>query len=216
MSAFGGKADIGNSPRPLLTQSGHRAAVPRSTSSAQSSGAAAPNYAAEAVCGFLPTTFRLCFIGEQWTAAMAVAEKIGTAAHAPTKHAWAPAALACMGVVFGDIGTSPLYTLGVRPKLSSPLIAIWSLHSPPNIGCLQFMLGAFLLHGGLMSYGIDLVDVYQQSASYVDRILRGANPADLPVQSPTRYETDLNLKTAKALGFSVPASLLVRADEVIE
>jgi putative tryptophan/tyrosine transport system substrate-binding protein len=70
--------------------------------------------------------------------------------------------------------------------------------------------------GGLMSYGIDLVDVYQQSASYIDRILRGANPADLPVQSPTRYETALNLKTAKALGFSVPASLLVRADEVIE
>ena len=70
--------------------------------------------------------------------------------------------------------------------------------------------------GGLMSYGIDLVDVYQQSASYIDRILRGANPADLPVQSPTKYETALNLKTAKALGFSVPASLLVRADEVIE
>jgi putative ABC transport system substrate-binding protein len=70
--------------------------------------------------------------------------------------------------------------------------------------------------GGLMSYGIDLVDVYRQSASYVDRILRGANPADLPVQSPTKYETALNLKTAKALGFSVPASLLVRADVVIE
>ena len=70
--------------------------------------------------------------------------------------------------------------------------------------------------GGLMSYGIDLVDVYQRSASYVDRILRGTNPADLPVQTPTRYETALNLKTAKALGFSVPASLLVRADEVIE
>jgi putative ABC transport system substrate-binding protein len=70
--------------------------------------------------------------------------------------------------------------------------------------------------GGLMSYGIDLVDVYQRSASYVDRILRGANPADLPVQTPTKYETALNLKTAKALGLSVPASLLVRADEVIE
>jgi len=74
----------------------------------------------------------------------------------------------------------------------------------------------FVTDGGLMSYGIDLVDVYQQSATYVDHILRGANPADLPVQSPTRYETALNLKTAKALGFSVPASLLVRADEVIE
>jgi putative ABC transport system substrate-binding protein len=74
----------------------------------------------------------------------------------------------------------------------------------------------FVTDGGLMSYGIDLVDVYQQSATYIDQILRGANPADLPVQSPTKYETALNLKTAKALGFSVPASLLVRADEVIE
>jgi KUP system potassium uptake protein len=57
---------------------------------------------------------------EQWIAAMAVAEKIGTAAHAPTTHAWAPTALACMGVVFGDIGTSPLYTLGVAAKAASP------------------------------------------------------------------------------------------------
>src|SRR4029077_13227265 len=64
--------------------------------------------------------FRLCFIGEQWTGAMAVAANIGTAAHAPTTHAWAPAALACMGVVFGDIGTSPLYTLSVAAKVASP------------------------------------------------------------------------------------------------
>jgi putative ABC transport system substrate-binding protein len=74
----------------------------------------------------------------------------------------------------------------------------------------------FVTDGGLMSYGIDLVDVYQQSASYVDRILRGANPTDLPVQVPTKYETVVNLKAAKALGLDVPSSLLVRADEVIE
>ena len=70
--------------------------------------------------------------------------------------------------------------------------------------------------GGLMSYGVDLVDLWRLSASYVDRILRGANPADLPVQAPTKYETVVNLKTAKAFGLDVPSSLLVRADAVIE
>ena len=67
-----------------------------------------------------------------------------------------------------------------------------------------------------MSYGTDFVDQSRQAAGYVDRILRGANTADLPVQAPTKYETVLNLKTAKALGLDVPPSLLVRADEVIE
>jgi len=92
------------------------------------------------------------------------------------------------------------------------VIALAAKHRLPAVYAWRY----FVTDGGLMSYGIDLVDVYQQSATYVDHILRGANPADLPVQSPTRYETALNLKTAKALGFSVPASLLVRADEVIE
>ena len=70
--------------------------------------------------------------------------------------------------------------------------------------------------GGLMSYGVYIVDLFQQAAPYVDRILRGANPADLPVQAPTRYQTVLNLKTAKALGVTVTDKLLVAADEVIE
>jgi putative ABC transport system substrate-binding protein len=67
-----------------------------------------------------------------------------------------------------------------------------------------------------MYYGTDFVDLQRQAASYVDRILRGAKPADLPVQVPTKYETVLNLRTAKTLGLRVPPGLLVAADEVIE
>jgi putative tryptophan/tyrosine transport system substrate-binding protein len=74
----------------------------------------------------------------------------------------------------------------------------------------------FVAAGGLMSYGVDIVDNFRQAAPYVDRILRGDKPADLPVQAATKFETSVNLKTAKALGLTVPPGLLVAADEVIE
>jgi putative ABC transport system substrate-binding protein len=75
---------------------------------------------------------------------------------------------------------------------------------------------AFVAAGGLMAYDTDRIDIFRRAATYVDRLLRGAKPADLPVQEPTKYETIINLKTAKALGLTVPPTLLVAADEVIE
>ena len=92
------------------------------------------------------------------------------------------------------------------------VIALAARHRLPAV----YTARLFVAAGGLMSYGTDQVDLFRQAASYVDRILRGAKPADLPVQTPTKYETTLNLKTAKALGLNVPPTLLVRADEVIE
>ena len=74
----------------------------------------------------------------------------------------------------------------------------------------------FARDGGLLSYGVDQVDNFRRAASYVDRILRGEKPDDLPVQLPTKFEMVVNRKTAKALGLAIPPSILLRADEVIE
>jgi putative ABC transport system substrate-binding protein len=109
----------------------------------------------------------------------------------------------------GGLVLPPDGTTGVHRDL---IIALAARHRLPAV----YTGREFVRAGGLMSYDTDRVDMYRQSASYVDRVLRGAKPADLPVQAPVKYETVLNLKTAKALGLDVPATVLVRADEVIE
>ena len=92
------------------------------------------------------------------------------------------------------------------------IVALAARHRLPAV----YSLRPFFAHGGLIAYGPDILDQFRRSAAYVDRILKGEKPADLPVQAPTKYELLINLKTAKALGLELPTALVARADEVIE
>jgi putative ABC transport system substrate-binding protein len=117
----------------------------------------------------------------------------------------------------GSFASAPNGGLVLIPDVSATVhrdlvIALAARHRLPAV----YYARMFAAAGGLMSYGSDLVDMFRQAASYVDRILRGDKPADLPVQAATKFETIINLKTATALGLTVPPGLLVAADEVIE
>src|SRR5215471_15654270 len=115
------------------------------------------------------------------------------------------------------LGREPGSGLVVMPALfafahRAPIISAAARNNVPAV----YWLPYFARDGGLLSYGTDQVDPWRRAASYVDRILRGENPGDLPVQFPTKFEMVVNLKTAKALGLAVPPSIMLRADEVIE
>jgi putative ABC transport system substrate-binding protein len=109
----------------------------------------------------------------------------------------------------GGLVVAPdVFTSSHRP----PIILAAARNNVPTV----YAQSEFVRAGGLLSYGVDSVDTFRRAASYVDRILRGEKPGDLPVQFPAKYEMVLNLKTARALGLTVPQSIVLRADEVIE
>jgi len=121
--------------------------------------------------------------------------------------------------VFDSLGNRPDTGLVLPPDVFTTtkinldlIVSLAALSHLPTIYPYRYMVAA----GGLISYGVDSIDLYRRAPAYVDRILKGAKPADLPVQLPTKFESAINLKTAKALGIEIPATRLAQADEVIE
>jgi putative ABC transport system substrate-binding protein len=115
------------------------------------------------------------------------------------------------------LGREPRGGLVVMPDLfmiahRTPIVLAAARANVPAV----YWYSDFARDGGLVSYGVDAIDIFRRAATYVDRILRGEKPLELPVQFPTKFEMTVNLKTAKALDLTVPQSILLRADEVIE
>jgi len=149
-----------------------------------------------------------------WSEAQASAPKQRVAVHLIDVHSTdeierALAAVTRVGANAILVMPNPIFVSGVKLRQ----VAGFALQNRmPSI----FHLSEFPRAGGLMAYGVDRADNFHRAAAYVDKILKGANPADLPIQQPTKFALAINVKTAKALGLSVPPSLLITADEVIE
>lgn len=169
-----------------------------------------------------PQTARVALLGNPKTAAyydylMRAAEAAAPSLRVETINGRIENDAADIERVIADIAAKPNAAMVVLPDSTTSvksdlIVALAARHRLPAVYSFKYIVRA----GGLMSYGIVATDHYRQAALYVDKILRGAKPADLPVQVPVRYETALNIKTAKAFGLTPPAGLLVAADEVIE
>jgi putative tryptophan/tyrosine transport system substrate-binding protein len=169
-----------------------------------------------------PQLARVALVGNPKTAAyydylLHAAEAVAPSLRIELVHGRVENAAADIERAIAAIASVPNGGMVVLPDSTTSInrdliVALAARHHLPAVYSNRFFVDA----GGLMSYGVVFVDEYRKAASYVDRILRGAKPADLPVQTPTKYETVLNLKTATALGLTVPPGLLIAADEVIE
>jgi putative ABC transport system substrate-binding protein len=173
----------------------------------------------ELVKGIAPNVTRVAYLFNPATAPLVYARAVETAA--PSSSVEVVAAQVrnedeLEGVIKQFAG-EPRGALLVLPDLFTAtnrqsIIALAARHRLPAVYPFRY----FIASGGLMSYGTETLETYRQAAAYVDRILKGENPADLPVQAPRKYELVINAKTAKALGIDIPATLLASADEVIE
>jgi putative tryptophan/tyrosine transport system substrate-binding protein len=148
----------------------------------------------------------------QWGAIQAVGSSIGIEVSPINVHDVAETERAIVAFARTPNGGLIVTASSLAVVRRDLLVTLAARHGLPAV----YFERLFVTAGGLVSYGADLIDQYRRAAGYVDRILKGEKPGDLPVQAPTRYETVLNLKTAKALGLEVPATVLALADEVIE
>jgi putative ABC transport system substrate-binding protein len=148
----------------------------------------------------------------QFAVIQSVAPSVGVEVSSANVHDAAEIERTVAGFARAGNGGLIVTASGLVQRYRDLIIMLAAQHKLPAVYYEHFFVAA----GGLISYGADYVDQFRRAAGYVDRILKGEKPADMPVQAPTKYELAINLKTAKALGLTVPPALLARADEVIE